>query len=121
VLGFSTPVAERFLSYSWPGNVRELQNCVERAVTLTAHENLVVEDLPERIRAYRSDDVLIASRNPSELVSLDVVEQRYIHRVLEATGGNKTLAARILGLDRKTLYRKLGGSGAARSGTPASG
>jgi two-component system response regulator HydG len=121
VLGFSTPVAERFLSYSWPGNVRELQNCVERAVTLTAHEKLVVEDLPERIRAYRSDDVLIASRNPSELVSLDVVEQRYIHRVLEATGGNKTLAARILGLDRKTLYRKLGGSGAARSGTPASG
>jgi two-component system response regulator HydG len=68
----------------------------------------VVEDLPARIRNYRRSDVLVASQDPSELVSLEEVERRYILRVLESVGGNKTLAARILGLDRRTLYRKLG-------------
>jgi two-component system response regulator HydG len=87
--------------------VRELQNAIERAVALTQHEQILAEDLPERIRAYGSADVLVAAGDPSELVPLEVVEQRYVVRVLEAVGGNKTLAARILGLDRKTLYRKL--------------
>ena len=107
VLGLSTPAAERLLAYAWPGNVRELENCIERAVALTRSEKIVVEDLPERIRNYRSSDVVVASRDPSELVSLEEVERRYVLRVLEAVAGNKTLAARILGLDRKTLYRKL--------------
>ena len=51
--------------------------------------------------------MLVASQDPSELVSLEEVERRYILRVLESVGGNKTFAARILGLDRRTLYRKL--------------
>jgi two-component system response regulator HydG len=105
--GLSSPVAERLLAYAWPGNVRELQNCLERAVALAEYGELVVEDLPERIRSYRSDDVIVAGSDPTELVPLEEVERRYILRVVEAVGGRKTDAARILGLDRKTLYRKL--------------
>jgi two-component system response regulator HydG len=107
VTGLSQGAAEKLLHYAWPGNVRELRNCIERAVALTRHEQLIVEDLPERVRNYGPNHVLVASDDPSELVPLDVVERRYVARVLEAVGGNKTLAARILGLDRKTLYRKL--------------
>jgi two-component system response regulator AtoC len=114
VVGLSTPAAERLLAYSWPGNVRELENCIERAVALTEYERLIVEDLPERVRDYHSSDVLVASHDPTELVPLDVVERRYILRVLDALGGNKTLAARTLGLDRKTLYRKLESYGRVR-------
>jgi two-component system, NtrC family, response regulator AtoC len=110
VVGLSHPAAEKLLQYEWPGNVRELANCIERAVALTNHEQILVEDLPERIRAYGRSHVLVAGDDPSELVPLEVVEQRYIARVMEAVGGNKTLAARILGLDRKTLYRKLRGA-----------
>jgi two-component system response regulator HydG len=87
--------------------VRELQNCIERAVALTQHEQIVPDDLPDRIRDYGREHVVVASDDPAELVPLEQVEQRYIARVMESVGGNKTLAAHILGLDRKTLYRKL--------------
>jgi two-component system response regulator HydG len=107
VVGISPSAAERLLSYPWPGNVRELQNCIERAVALTRFDQLVAEDLPERIRGHRAEHVLVESDDPLELVPLEEVERRYVLRVLEATGGNKTLAARVLGLDRKTLHRKL--------------
>jgi len=107
VSGISSAAAERLLAYSWPGNVRELQNCVERAVALTRFEQIVVEDLPERIRAYRGSQIIIASDDPAALVSMEEVERRYILRVVDAVGGNRGQAARILGLDRKTLYRKL--------------
>jgi two-component system response regulator HydG len=110
VAGLSHGAAEKLLAYSWPGNVRELESCIERAVALTQHEQILVEDLPERIRDYRRAHVLVAGDDPSELVPMQEVERRYIARVLEAAGGNKTLAARILGFDRKTLYRKLGRS-----------
>ena len=105
--GFSPAAAERLLSYAWPGNVRELQNCVERAVALAQYEEITVDDLPERIRAYKQSHVLVAGDDPSELVPLEEVERRYILRVMEAVGGNKTMAAQVLGLGRKTLYRKL--------------
>jgi DNA-binding NtrC family response regulator len=107
VAGLSPPAAEKLLAYSWPGNVRELSNCIERAVALTQFDHLVVDDLPERVRSYRRSDVLVAGNDPSELAPLEQVERRYVLRVLEAAGGNKTLAAQILGLDRRTLYRKL--------------
>jgi DNA-binding NtrC family response regulator len=87
--------------------VRELRNAVERAVALARFEEIVVEDLPKKIRAYKSSQFLVGSDNPAELITLENVERRYIRHVLKATGGNKSLAARILGLDRKTLYRKL--------------
>jgi len=107
VQGLSPQAAERILGYDWPGNVRELQNCVERAVALARFAALAVDDLPEKIRNYRSSHVIVAADDPSELVPMDEVEKRYVERVLKATGGNKSQAAAILGFDRKTLYRKL--------------
>jgi DNA-binding NtrC family response regulator len=107
VTGLSPGAAEKLLAYAWPGNVREIQNCIERAVALTRYEQITVEDLPEKIREHRASHILVTAEDPSELVPLEEVERRYILRVLEAAGGNKTLAARILGLDRKTLHRKM--------------
>jgi two-component system, NtrC family, response regulator AtoC len=107
VKGLSPGAAERLLAYVWPGNVRELRNCIERAVALTQFEQITVDDLPERIRTYHSSFVVVASDDPTELVPIEEVERRYILRVLESVNGNKTSAARILGLDRVTLYRKL--------------
>ena len=80
---------------------------MERAVALTRFSEICVDDLPEKIRDYRSSHVVVAGDDPTELVPLEEVERRYILRVLEAVAGNKTAAARILGLARKTLYRKL--------------
>jgi two-component system response regulator HydG len=107
VTGFLGPAAERLLGYSWPGNVRELENCVERAVALTRFEQITIEDLPEKIRTYERAHVPLLSEEPGEIPPLEEIERRYILRVLESLGGNKTAAAAVLGLDRKTLYRKL--------------
>jgi two-component system response regulator HydG len=103
----SRGAAEKLSDYAWPGNVRELENCMERASALADRDEVIVEDLPERIRCYARPFVLVPGEDPAELVPMEVVERRYIARVLEQTRGNKTLAARILGFDRKTLYRKL--------------
>ena len=107
VTGLSKEVAEKLVNYAWPGNVRELQNSMEHAVALTRLEETCVEDLPEKIRDYRFSHVVVAGNDPAELVPLEQVERRYILRVMEAVAGNKTAAARVLGLERKTLYRKL--------------
>ncbi len=103
----SPAVAERLLSYSWPGNVRELQNCMERGVALARFTELGIDDLPERIRIHTGPDVVMAGNDPNELLRMEEVERRYILHVLAAVQGNKTAAARILGIERKTLYRKL--------------
>jgi len=107
VLGLSETTADKLLNYSWPGNVRELRNAMERAVALARHDKVLVEDLPEKIRDYHQSHVILGSSDPQDLVSMEEVERRYIQHVLNATGGNRTLAAKILGFDRKTLYRKL--------------
>ena len=99
-------VADKLLAYTWPGNVRELLNCMERAVALAQFEEIKVEDLPERIRAY-SARPLVVTADADELVSLEELERRYVARVMEAVGGNKSSAARVLGVDRTTLYRML--------------
>ncbi len=108
VLGLTASCAERLMAYSWPGNVRELANVIERAVALTRTTRLTVEDLPGHVREARPGPA--GAGTPvsvsEELVSLEEVERRYIRRVMDATGGNKTLAAQILGVDRRTLYRK---------------
>ena len=107
VRGFSSAVGERLLAYSWPGNVRELQNCVERALALARFEELTVEDLPPKVRDYKASFVVVATEDPTDLVTMEEVERRYIQRVMEAVGQNKTQAAKVLGFDRTTLYRKL--------------
>jgi len=106
-LSLSEKAAHKLLSYSWPGNVRELRNAVERAVALGRFEQLMVEDFPEKIWNYQSEHILVGAEDPTELIPLAEVERRYILHVLKAVGGNRTLAARTLKLDRKTLYRKL--------------
>jgi two-component system response regulator HydG len=107
VTGIADPAAEKLLAYAWPGNVRELRNCIERAVALTRFEEITVADLPEPVRDYRRSQLVLDLDDPGTLPRLDEVERRYILRVLEAVNGHRARAAEILGLDRKTLYRKL--------------
>jgi DNA-binding NtrC family response regulator len=108
VLGLSPAAAERLMAYDWPGNVRELGNCLERAVALAHFEEIQVEDLPDKIRQQKTARTPSLSGNDvPELLTLEEVERRHVLRVLEACQGNRTDAAKILGLDRKTLYRKL--------------
>jgi two-component system response regulator HydG len=104
---FDDAVAERLMNYSWTGNIRELRNVIERGVTLTRHNTLTLDDLPDKVREYRGGTVFIGGEDPTELVSLEEIERRYIEHVLRAVGDNQTQAARILGVDRKTLYRRL--------------
>ena len=114
VKGLSPEAAECLAAYPWPGNVRELQNCIERAVALARDETLGLDDLPEKVREHRPLRVIVESEIPEELLPMSEVERRYVLRVLESVGGNKTLAAQKLGFDRRTLYRKLeryGGAG----------
>lgn len=107
VKGISDKTAEKLLAYPWPGNVRELRNAIEHAVALTSYDTIVPEDLPKKIYSYQDEPILSGTHNPTELLSIQEVERRYILHVLKTTGGNKTLTAKILQLDRKTLYRKL--------------
>ncbi len=107
VNGITPSAANKLLSYSWPGNVRELKNCIERAVALTGTSELTVEDLPEQIQAHKATHVLEMREDEAEMVTLEEMERRYVENVLFRVDGNKTKAARILGIDRKSLYRKL--------------
>ena len=107
VVGISPKAAERLLAYAWQGNVRELQNCIERAVALTSYDQLGLDDLPEKVRDHQPAQLVLTTPDASELVSLDEIERRYILHALEVLGGNKALASQILGVDRRTLYRKL--------------
>ena len=105
-LRLSDPVAAKMLAYSWPGNVRELENCLERAAALARFDVLSLEDLPEKIRAYKVDRFTLSAYDPTEIVTLDELEHRYVERVISLVG-NKTKVAELLGIDRRTLYRKL--------------
>ncbi len=115
VTGMAPAAAERLMSYPWPGNVRELQNCIERAVALARFDQISVDDLPEKVRDHKASHVLLAGEDPSELVTLEEVERAYIARVMQVVSGNKSAAARILGLDRKRLYRMLDRLGLSQS------
>ena len=103
-LAVNPEVLSYLQSYSWPGNVRQLENAVERAVALNTSSVFDVEDLPEEIQKSRRISP-IAGDHP--WLSLEQMEDRYIREVLEAVEGNVSRAAEILGIDRRTLYRKL--------------
>ncbi len=107
VVAIRPKAAERLLGYAWPGNVRELQNCIERAVALTSYDQIGLDDLPEKVRNHRLPAADLIHPEASELVSLEEIERRYILHVLDVLAGNKALASQVLGLDRRTLYRKL--------------
>ena len=101
VVGFTDEAIHAFKNYSWPGNLRELKNMVKRAVLLTKDELIPLKVLPHEIatstRSNDSDYGLFKNKNEEQLI-LDA---------LEKTGGNKSKAARMLSIDRKTLYNKL--------------
>jgi two-component system response regulator HydG len=107
VTGIASPAARKLLEYDWPGNVRELENCIERAVALTRMSEIGLDDLPDKIREHKGNQIVLGSDNLAELLPLAEMEQRYIRHVLAAVGGNKSQAARVLGLDRRSLYRRL--------------
>jgi two-component system response regulator HydG len=107
VLGITLPAAQKLRDYDWPGNVRELENCMERAVALTRTSEITVDDLPEKVREYQTTRLVITTDDPAEMVTLDEIERRYVRRVLAAVGGNKTQAAKVLGIDRRSLYRRI--------------
>jgi DNA-binding NtrC family response regulator len=104
----SHAAAEKLMAYEWPGNVRELENSMERAVALARLDEVAVDDLPERVRAYQTTHFTVPVDDTAEMITLDELERKYITRVLKLVGDNKTRAAQILGVDRRTLYRKLG-------------
>jgi len=93
-------------SYDWPGNIRELEHTIERAVLLGKGALIGVEDLPAHLVA-RGESAIVLAQALAKQFTLRDLEREYIGKVLETTRGNKTEAARILGVDRTTLYRKL--------------
>ncbi len=101
--GFSNGAKKALLAYEWPGNIRELRNCIESAVVLSRSSVIEVEDLPPSVRLA----------DKSSQLSLDVgitlaeAEKQLILSTLVMCGGNKTRAAEVLGIGRKTLHRKL--------------
>ena len=106
VRGMSETALTLLMDYAWPGNVRELENVIERAVTLARGDKIVTEDLPPTIQGARGERRVI-DEGADRILPLQEVEREYILRILEKTGGNKYQAAHVLGIDRKTLYRKL--------------
>ncbi|MGH9575936.1 MAG: sigma 54-interacting transcriptional regulator, partial [Terriglobales bacterium] len=102
----SSAVIDRLMSYHWPGNVRELENCIERAVALGDGKVMDVDDLPQALRANAG---AIAASNGTAPTTTDLedLERHTIQRVFEQVEGDKTLAGKMLGISRATLYRKL--------------
>ena len=99
----SEDAMRRIMGYDWPGNVRELENVIERAVALSTGPILHVSDLPSNLQ-YASTEKLPEN---DDLVPLEALERRAIFRALRETGGDKLAAARLLGIGKTTLYRKL--------------
>lgn len=99
----SKEAMEKLMKHSWPGNIRELENAIERAVALSKHKVIVPEDIP-LIKGPNNDE--IEQLRIDKAMTLEELEKRYISKVLGQTGGRKGKAAQILGIDRRTLYRK---------------
>ncbi len=99
----SDDAMRRIMGYDWPGNIRELENAIERAVALGSGPILHVGDLPSNLQYTASEKI----PDIDELVPLDALERRAIFRALRETAGDKLAAARLLGIGKTTLYRKL--------------
>jgi two-component system response regulator HydG len=101
----------KLLAYNWPGNVRELENCMERALALTRQEELSVADLPGKIQLFEPEGVerilAFAATGIESKGSLFDAERSHVLQTVQQLGGNKTRAAALLGIDRRTLYRRL--------------
>jgi transcriptional regulator with PAS, ATPase and Fis domain len=95
------------LQYDWPGNVRDLENCIERAVALRNNNTIDVPDLPPALRGAQPFLPSQGSEPAFNTTDLEEIERVTIQRVFEQVNGDKTLAGRLLGISRATLYRKL--------------
>jgi two-component system, NtrC family, response regulator HydG len=109
VASLSEPASAKLLAYDWPGNVRELENCVERAVVMTRTNEILVQDLPEKIQLFKpvGAEIFELEVGPEGLGSLFDAERSHVLRAVREVGGNKTRAAQVLGIDRRTLHRRL--------------
>ncbi len=104
VIGFSKDAMAQLMAFPWEGNVRELENVVERAVVLARGEMIENSDLPQP--AEGNVDSFLANAQSGTLPTFEELEKRYMKFVLDKTGGKKEKAAQILGINRRTLYRK---------------
>ena len=103
----SMPAAKKLTAYDWPGNVRELENCIERALAFARYDEITIDDLPEKVGSYVEEQFVVVANDANEIIALDELERRYVTRALVLLGGNKARAAESLGIDRRTLYRKI--------------
>ena len=106
ITGISEEAMKRLQEYSWPGNVRELEHVIERAVVLNTKSQVMAEDLPDELRASKPPPKETGPA-PGPGLSLHEMEKLHITQVVQETHGNIKAAADRLGIDRKTLYRKL--------------
>ena len=121
ISGISKDALQAFITYDWPGNVRELENAIERAVIIASGRQIELEDLPEaiskialqdrdRIKVERAKAASEGRTTTFEITvpsSMEEIERQAIEATLDYTEGDKSHAARALGIGRKTLYRKL--------------
>ena len=116
IKGFTPGAMDRLVRYAWPGNVRELENVIERASILLLGEHISERELPERIAPARGDALTDALT--TDCPTLEDVERAVILKTLKRFGGNKTEAAKALGITRKTLHAKLSKYQSAQEGMP---
>lgn len=102
--GISPHARKALFSYSWPGNIRELKNCMESAVVMAKGKTIELDDLPSHIRGEGEKGKSISLSLP---ITMEEAEKALIMETISYSGGNKTKAAEILGIGRKTLHRKL--------------
>jgi two-component system response regulator HydG len=103
--GFADGVLDALMRYEWPGNVRELENIVERTVIMSRGDTITFADLPPAIANKQLPVTVVTQTSPA--ISLKDVERKTITKVLQQTGGNRTKAAVLLGITRKTLQNKI--------------
>jgi DNA-binding NtrC family response regulator len=103
VTSFTQDALRKLMTLNWPGNVRELENMVERLVVLSRSQQIDTPDIPT---TEQSSSEQFFGQATNDSPTLEELEKRYIQLVLEKTGGKKEKAAQILGINRRTLYRK---------------
>ncbi len=98
----SKEVMQRLINYAWPGNIRELRNVIERGIILAENEMITIAALPRELGEQWD-----GAQDAAAPLSLEDVEKRHIQSMMRRTSGNRSQAAELLGISRKTLYRKL--------------
>ncbi len=101
---FTADALQLLMNYHWPGNVRELRTAIEHAVVLCRGEKISARDLPPAVRGIRPGETQPPLRND---LTVKEAEKQLIVRALKDTGGNRTLAAKKIGMSRRTFHRKL--------------